>query len=216
MIVSRPGSRQRPIKEDGMKASKILILIAVSALCIPQVVAGDVTKNDFGVLAGYTAPTSSLKTAGIETKAEGTVDYGLQYRHKFLDSNRLGLGISVLYAQFDVKSAGVKAGTIDNTPVLIDLNWNFLEKRSLFIGVTAGYSMWGNFSPQGGGTNVNTKDNVVYGLNLGWDINLGDHWAILTSLRYLEQKVESDDPAAPSQSVNVNPVVANIGVAFRF
>jgi hypothetical protein len=151
-----------------MRVSRILILMAVVALFVPKVAAGDVTKNDFGILAGYIAPTTSTETGGIETKADGTVDYGLQYRHKFLDSNRLTLGFSALYSQFDLKVAGQQAGTIDNIPILIDLNWNFLEKRSLFIGVTAGYAMWGKVDPQGGGGSVSVKDNAVYGVNLGW------------------------------------------------
>jgi outer membrane protein W len=199
-----------------MRVRTILILTAMVALFIPHAAAADVTKNDIGLLVGYIAPTSSLTTGGIETKAEGTLDYGLQYRHKFLDSNRLGLGFSVLYAQFDVKSGGQTTATIDNIPFLVDLNWNFLEKRSLYIGVTAGYSMWGKLDAKAGGGSVNTKDNVVYGVNLGWDINLGDHWAILTNLRYLGQKFETDDPTIPNGSVDVNPVVANLGVAYRF
>jgi outer membrane protein W len=61
---------------------------------------------------------------------------GLEYKHKFLESNRLSLGISALYSQFDVKANGQKIGTIDNVPILLDLNWHFLEKRGLYIGVT--------------------------------------------------------------------------------
>jgi outer membrane protein W len=195
---------------------RILFLMAAVALFIPNAGASDVTKNDIGLLVGYIAPTSSSDITGIEVKAEGTLDYGLQYRHKFGEGNRIGLGFSALYSQFDVKTAGVKTGTIDNLPVLVDLNFHFLEKRSLFIGVTAGYSMWGKLDAQGGGGSVKVKDNALYGVNLGWDINLGDHWAILTSLRYLWQKVETDDPAIPDETVDVNPVVANLGVAYRW
>jgi outer membrane protein W len=76
--------------------------------------------------------------------------------------------------------------------------------------------MWGNFDPQGGGGSVNIKQNVLYGVNLGYDISLGKRWAILTNVRYLWLKAETDVSGAANQTIDVNPVVANVGFAFRF
>jgi outer membrane protein W len=177
---------------------------------------GDETKNDIGVVVGYIAPTTDSSILGIKTEADSTVDYGIEYKHRFLDSNRLSLGLSVLYADFDVKAAGTKVGTISNTPILVDLNWHLLKNKALYVGATAGYSMWGNFDPQGGGGSVNIKQNVLYGVNLGYDISLGKRWAILTNVRYLWLKAETDVSGAANQTIDVNPVVANVGFAFRF
>jgi len=198
-----------------MKVTRVLILLAVVALFIPHVTAADVKKNDIGVVVGYIAPTSDSTVQGIKTEADATVDYGIEYKHKFMDSNRLSLGVSVLFASFDVKAAGQKIGSIDNMPILVDANWHFLESRGLYVGVTAGYSTWGKVDVNGGG-NIAVKDNAVYGANFGWDFGLGEHWAILTNVRYLGQKVETDDPNVPDESVTVNPVIANVGFAYRF
>lgn len=199
-----------------MRATRLLILLAVVALVVPLAAAADVPKNDIGIVVGYIAPTSDSTVQGVKAEADSTVDYGLEYKHKFMESNRLSLGISTLYAEFELKANGQKVGSIENVPILIDLNWHFLEKRGLYIGVTGGYSMWGNLKVQGVGSSVAVKDDFVYGVNLGWDFGLGAHFAILTNVRYLGQKVESDDPNIPNESVSVNPVIANIGFAYRF
>lgn len=83
------------------------------------------------------------------------------------------------------------------------------------MGATVGYSMWGDFKPQGGGS-ANIKNDVLYGLNLGYDIAIGKRWAILTNLRYLGMKAETDVSGTVNQTVDVNPIVANVGFAFRF
>jgi outer membrane protein W len=201
-----------------MVRTKALVLSAVVLLGVTYAAAasGDETKNDIGVVVGYIAPTTDSSILGIKTEADSTVDYGIEYKHRFLDSNRLSLGLSVLYADFDVKAAGTKVGTISNTPILVDLNWHLLKNKALYVGATAGYSMWGNFDPQGGGGSVNIKQNVLYGVNLGYDISLGKRWAILTNVRYLWLKAETDVSGAANQTIDVNPVVANVGFAFRF
>ena len=194
------------------------ILIGLLAATVSHLTFAEVKKNDFGVLVGYIAPTSDSDVFGTKTEAEATVDYGLEYKHKFLESNSLGLGVSVLYSQFDIKAGGTNAGTIDNIPILVDLNWNFLENKNMYLGVTAGYSMWGDVEPPSGvaGSPVKVKQNVVYGANFGWDILIGERWAFLTNLRYLGQEVETDTSGVPTTKIKVNPVVANIGFAIRF
>jgi outer membrane protein W len=199
-----------------MRNVMVVLLIALVAVVAPQIASAEVKKNDIGVLVGYIAPSSDSTISGITTEATSTVDYGLEYKHKFGDGNHISLGLSVLYAQFDVEAGGTKVSTIDNIPILVDLNWHFLENRSLYVGVTAGYAMWGDLEPSGGGSAVSVKQNVVYGANLGWDIPLGERWAILTNVRYLVQEVETDQSGATNSKFNVNPVVANVGFAFRF
>ena len=201
-----------------MSMVKARVWIAVAALSVTcAVAASGEKKNDVGVLVGYIAPTSDSTISGVKTEADSTIDYGLEYKHRFLESNRLSLGVTLLYAQFDVKEGGQKTGTIDNFPILVDVNWHLLKNKNLYVGATAGYAMWGDFKPEGGGSNTSIKQNVVYGLNLGYDIPIGDRWAILTNVRYLAQEAESDEPgAAADDSIDVNPVVVNVGFAFRF
>lgn len=199
-----------------MRRLSAVILIVVVALLVPMVAAAAESKNDIGVVVGYIGPTADSTIDLEKTKAESTVDYGIAYKHKFLESNRLSLGVNLLFAQHDVKVSGTKIGTIDNMPILLDLNWHFLAKKNLYVGVTAGYAMWGDFKPEGGGESVSVKKNVVYGLNLGWDILLGEHWAIPINVRYLGQKVETDQANVQNETVNVNPIVANVGVSYRF
>jgi outer membrane protein W len=85
----------------------------------------------------------------------------------------------------------------------------------LYAGVTVGYSDWGSLDLDGGGGSVNTKSDTVYGVNFGYDIPIGKRWAILTNLRYLSQKVETDTGTGDI-SVDVNPIIANVGFAWRF
>jgi outer membrane protein W len=195
---------------------RILILLVIATLFVPVAAAADVKKNDIGVVVGYIAPTSDSTISGVTTEADSTIDYGIAYKHKFGEGNHFGLGVSLLFASFDVQAAGTTVGSIDNMPLLVDLNWHLLESRGLYFGVTAGYSTWGKIDPEFGGSSVAVKDNVVYGVNAGWDFGIGEHFAILTNVRYLGQKVETDDPAVPDTDVTVNPVIANVGFAYRW
>ena len=196
---------------------KALLLVAILFLGVTYVAAasGGETKNDLGVVVGYVWPSSDSTISGIKFEADSTIDYGVEYKHRFLASNRLSVGGTVLFANYDAKAAGTKFGDIDNTMFLVDANWHFLANKALYVGATLGYSDWGNLNVQGVG-GVNTKSNTVYGLNLGYDIPIGKRWAILTNLRYLSQKVETDVSGGGNISVDVNPIIANVGFAWRF
>ena len=193
-----------------------LILIAAATLAVTQVAAQSEKKNDVGVVVGYIAPSSDSTIAGVKTEAQSTVDYGITYKHRFLESNRLSVGGTILFAPFDVEAAGQEIGSIDYIPILIDANWHFLAKKNLYAGVTAGYANWGDFEPNDNSGNVSIKKNVVYGVNAGYDIPIGERWAILTNVRYLSQEAETDESGVQNETINVNPIVANVGFAFRF
>jgi outer membrane protein W len=196
-----------------MKLVKVLVLIAAVVLAVPQFASAADTNNDIGVVVGYLTPMSDSTIEGYKYEADSAMDYGIAYKHIF--GNRLGIGASLLMAQHDVKVEGQKVGTIDNMPLLFDLNFHFLPKRNLYVGVTAGYSFWGDvkYDNSVGGGSDKTKQNVVYGVNLGYDFHIGDNWSILANVRYLGEKVEPDQGG---DSVNVNPLVTNLGVAYRF
>ena len=198
-----------------MRTVKVLVLLAVLALAIPMASAAD-SKSDLGVVVGYIMPMSDSTVDGSKTEADSTMDYGLAYKYKFREN--MSFGANLLYADFDIKSGGEKAGTISAMPLLFDFNFHLLKGKNLYIGATLGYTFWGDAKGvpdgEGGTMTVPTKDNWVYGLNLGFDFPIGDNWAILTNVRYLGQKVEPDQSG--SDSLNVNPLIANVGVAYRF
>ena len=196
---------------------KAFVLAAVVLSGVTCVAASfDDTKNDIGIVAGYIAPSDDSTVLGVSTEADSTIDYGIAYKHRFLDSNRLSLGLSALYADFDVDAGGTTVATVTNTPILVDANWHFFGNKAFYVGVTAGYSMWGDLELSGGGGSVEMQDDFIYGVNLGYDIAIGKRWAILTNLRYLGMKAETDVSGATNQTLDVNPVVANVGFAFRF
>ncbi|HJQ98975.1 MAG TPA: OmpW family outer membrane protein [Candidatus Polarisedimenticolaceae bacterium] len=194
------------------------VLCAVAALGIVAALPALATeeRNDVGVVVGYVGPSSDSTIEGAKTEADNAVDYGVAYKHKFLESKRLSVGGNLLFTSFDVKADGVKAGDIDNMLFLLDANWHFLANKNLYAGVTAGYSNWGDFEPEGGGGNTSIKSDVVYGVNVGYDIPIGKRFAILTNLRYLGMKAESDDTSGSDDTVDVNPIIANVGFAWRF
>jgi len=199
-----------------MVRAKGLILIVAATLAVTHAAAQSEKKNDVGVVVGYIAPSSDSTIAGFKTEAQSTVDYGITYKHRFLESNRLSVGGTLLFAPLDVEAAGTEIGSIDYIPLLIDANWHFLAKKNLYAGVTAGYAMWGDFEPNDNSGNVNVKKNVVFGVNVGYDIPIGERWAILTNLRWLSQEAETDESGVQNQTINVDPIIANVGFAFRF
>ena len=197
-----------------MRALKVLALLAVVALAIPMASAAD-TKNDLGVVVGYIMPTSDSTIDGDKIEADSTIDYGLAYKFKFRPN--MSIGANLLYSDHDVKVGGQKIATVSNMPILFDFNYHLLKNKNLYIGATLGYSFWGDIKGENGFTGtVSTKDNFVYGLNVGYDLPVGENWAILFNFRYLGEKVETDESGVQNEDVNVNPIVANVGVAYRF
>jgi outer membrane protein W len=200
-----------------MKLVKGLILVGIVALVVPQIAAAADAKNEIGVVVGYIAPMSDSTFDGAKQEADSTVDYGIAYKYRFREN--MSFGASVLYANHDLKADGEKAGTISNMPLLFDFNLHLLKGKQLYVGVTVGYAFWGDakdvpIGDEGEPGTVTVKQNFVYGLNLGYDFHLGDKWAILTNVRYLGQKVEPDVSGA--SDLSVNPIVANVGLAYRF
>ncbi len=200
-----------------MRLGKVLVLVALLALIVPQAVSAADTKNDLGIMVGYIGPTSD-STVNVEglsgtVKAESTVDYGLAYKYKFREN--MSFGASLLYAKHDVKVAGEKVATISNMPLLLDYNFHLLAKKNLYVGVSLGYAWWGDLKGEGPITgSESVKKNWLYGVNLGYDIQLGQNWSIPINVRYLGQEIKTD--TSPEEKVTVNPVVANVGFAYRF
>jgi outer membrane protein W len=199
-----------------MKRSAVVLCAAAALLVAALPASAADERNDVGVVVGYIGPSSDSTIAGVKTEADNAVDYGIVYKHKFLESARLSVGANLLFTSFDVKADSDKIGSIDNMLFLVDANWHFLKNKNLYAGVTAGYSNWGDFKPEGGGGNTAIKSDVVYGLNVGYDIPIGKRFAILTNLRYLGMKAETDVANVANQTIDVNPIVANVGFAWRF
>ena len=199
-----------------MKSSAVVLCAAAALLVAALPASAADERNDVGVVVGYIGPSSDSTIAGIKTEADNAIDYGVAYKHKFLESARLSVGGSLLFTSFDVKADSDKIGSIDNMLFLVDANWHFLANKNLYAGVTAGYSNWGDFKPEGGGGNTAIKSDVVYGLNVGYDIPIGKRFAILTNLRYLGMKAETDVANVANQTIDVNPIIANVGFAWRF
>jgi outer membrane protein W len=202
-----------------MRLVKVLILVTVVALMVPQVAAAADTKSSFGVLLGYISPTGNSTLGGVKFEADSTMAAGLAYQYSF--NEKFSLGASLLYAKYDFNMTGSgfsneKCCDATFMPLLLDGNFHLLKNTAsvdFYLGPTGGYAMWGDSKGVDGGSEK-LKNNFVYGLNLGLDVPFQASWAFNAGLRYLKSKAESDEVAG--DNIDVDPWILTAGVSYRF
>jgi outer membrane protein W len=213
----------RSNKEDGMKLVKVLVLVAMVALIVPQIASAADAKNEIGLFVGYVSPTGEQTgTDGDiswKDKADSAMSFGVAYQYRFTDL--FSLGANLMYSKLDVKEtetdiAEHKIGDITFMPLLFDGNFHVLKNSKnvdFYLGPTVGYAFWGDFKDVDGDT-VSAKGEFVYGANFGLDVPFGDNWAFNAGVRYLLVGAEPDFPGA--EKMDVNPWVATVGISYKF
>jgi outer membrane protein W len=171
---------------------------------------------DFKLFGGaaYVAPQGDSALAGIASSVEASSEYGLEIGGEWRAAERFGLEVSYLDAGHDVEANGTAIGEIDLRPWTLTANFHIVSRDNLswYIGPSVSYIDWSDIALNGGGS-LDVNGETAYGVSTGLDIGLGDSFAILLGLRWLEASVESD--ALPGD-VSVDPLFARVGVAFRF
>ncbi len=216
-----------------MRPVKALVAIAVVALALPRSAGAADPKSSLEAFFGTVNPTGS-RDAELSIGAEplpGTIQMdsatglGVAYRYRLDD--RLSLGASVLFATYDVSVSTLpesgKIGDVASTSLLLDANFRVLrrfKRVEVHAGPTLGYAFWGDLQPKdlatdfGFSTARKPKGSLVYGANLGVDLPFEERWLAVARLRYLGTKVDTGDPVLGS--VDVNPWILTIGLAYRF
>ena len=207
-----------------MKITKLAILgslFVVAALAAPPAAAQGTHVKIYGS-AAYVAPLSeSDVTVGSITDA---VKNEKQVGWNFGIEGRLGkiFGIELDYvrANQDVQFAGTTVGSTNFSPLSLTLNFHLIHSTivDFYFGPSYSYVNWGDIHLNGAGqglfttTGLGTDSSNAWGVATGLDIGLGKHFAFSAGLRYIDTQMQIQN----GPGIDVNPLVARVGVAVRF
>jgi outer membrane protein W len=186
-----------------------------AALTLTAPLAAQERDYDFKLFAGGAniAPQSDTAVPGLASSVEASNETGWEIGGEWRATDRLGVELAYLDAKHDVEADGAAIATIDLRPLTFTANFHLVSRDSLswYLGPTLAYVDWSDIALAGGGT-IPVDAGTAYGLSTGVDIGLGDTVALQLGLRWLDAAVETN--VLPD--VDVDPLFARVGVAFRF
>lgn len=161
------------------------------------------------------------ETQEISDEATGFA-LGLEYRW----TPRIGVELGLLLVEMDTTYRLEVAGfaftdteAMDLESVLLGVNWHLTPERRVDVSI-------GGFVAQtkpedviflteiGGRAKRVFDDDIGFGLKVGLEVPLRPQsaWGLTASVRYLDTILESE---TPGQDLNLDPVVATVGVRYR-
>lgn len=208
-----------------MTVTRIAILtVGAAAAFVYGTTARAQQETHFKVYFGpaYVAPMSdSDVTFGSVTEtveAEQQVGWNLGVEGRFNDW--IGIELDYVNANEDVSFGGTTIGETNFSPLTATFNIHVVHTTvvDFYAGPSYSYVNWGDIhlnatgSGVTGSSEIGTDSSSGWGLSLGLDIGFGKHFAIQGGLKYLDVDLETQS----GQTYAMKPLVARLGVAFRF
>jgi outer membrane protein W len=151
-------------------------------------------------------------------EAQEQVGWNLGIEGRF--NKWLGLEIDYVNANQDVSFGGSTIGDTTFSPLTATFDIHVVHTKvvDFYLGPSYSYVNWGDIhlNAAGGGisgsSEIGTESSSAWGASLGLDIGFGKHFAIQAGLKYLDVDLELSN----GQAAGVDPLMARLGVAFRF
>jgi hypothetical protein len=187
----------------------------------PSLLAQDTHFKVYGGPA-YVSPMSNsdvtFDSFHDTVEAEKRVGWNLGFEGRW--GHLMGLEVDYVNATQDVKFGGTTIGDAEFSPLTATLNFHLIHTKivDFYVGPSYSFVNWGriHLNSDGGtlfdSSDLGTDSANGWGASAGLDIGLGKHIALTGGLKYL--KVDLELKSGPS--VNVDPLVARLGVAVRF
>ena len=208
-----------------MKNSRALVVLAAAFVVLALVAtpaAAQENKFKVFVAAGYISPLDSEDisvdeiTDTIEASSEVGYDFGIEWRLNKL----IGVELDYLNGKHDVELGGTKIAETDFKPLSLSLNFHLLHTNflDLYVGPTVSYVSWGDIKVEEAfqglleASSVSTDSETAVGAQVGLDIGIGPHFAIITTVRYLKVDITPEG----EDGLGVNPLIARVGAGWRW
>jgi outer membrane protein len=174
---------------------------------------------------------SSVFVAGSGERIHYSADngYGFGFDLEYRASRRVGIDFGVLTAtpvidvlidEVGVISASAKPRI---TPVYAGLNVHLTpdSRFDLYIGPLLAYVVYSSFDlvvdPWFLTEGFVTRNDFGIGVNLGFDIRLGDGgWLLTAAVKYLDTTLEASPPDESIGRTDIDPMIFSVGVGYRF
>lgn len=206
----------------------------------PAALATDLTELSSDQAPDQAAQTWHLKLTGASVQStagggfNGSVGVGLGVEYRA--SEHLGFEVGAVSSQVDAETGfqffGLDLGVESSlrvTPILARLNFHLTpgHKADLYLGPVAGWVRYGDLAVRLHipGENVvvvdqvKNKDGFAWGAHLGLDVPFGQRGFFFTSdATYLKATVkpESQATAAGALDLDLDPLIVQVGIGYRF
>ena len=130
------------------------------------------------------------------------------------------VGIELLGAvpfKHDIRARGVgDIGSTKHLPPTLSLQWHFLPDARIqpYVGVGVNYTKF--FSEDSSLGDLELSDSWGLAAQVGVDINLDKNWFMTADVRYIDIDTKVKLNGARIGTVKIDPVVATVGVGYRF
>jgi len=208
----------------GNRIALATLCIAAAGIFATSARAQDDEVKHFKIYGGpaYVAPMEdsdvTIGTVTDSIEAEKQVGWNIGFEGRF--NKWFGLELDYVDAQTDVSFGGTTIGETNFSPLTATFNIHLVHAKvvDFYLGPSYSWVNWGDISLNtegstiNGGSEIGTDSSSNWGVSLGIDFNIGEHFAIGAGLKYLNVDLETSS----GQTYGVKPLVARLTAAFRF
>jgi outer membrane protein len=166
-----------------------------------------------GRIVSLQADNGNSPTVGVSVSdkvfPEGDISY-------FFTKNIAAELILTYPQKHDVKLNGTKIGSIKELPPTLTAQYHFLPDTQFdpYVGAGINYTaVFGVDLPTGLSVE---HSSVGYALQAGFDYKIDKNWSVNVDVKYMDIKVDVKANGAKLTELSVSPVVAGVGVGYRF
>jgi len=194
----------------------LFAVAAVAVFASAPALAQDHPTGRLFITVDYVAPNGDedITINSVTDAVQGRDDFGYEIGYEGRFNRVFGLEGSFLAGSndFELDNNGGDLGSLDQRALTLALNFHIIPAKyfDLWLAPVASWYSFGDLEDING-NNIDINDEWGYGAQLGFDIGIGKVFAIEGGVRYVKL-----DLSTGNQNVAFDPVIARVGVAFRF
>jgi outer membrane protein len=196
-----------------MRSAPVLTLALILALQFPATAAaqadGQWLVRGRGIVI---APDASSKPAGLDVKADATIEIDIT-RHL---TPLLSLELVLATASQEVTAGGTSLGSVNHLPPTLLLQVHPIREGPVQPYLGAGGNLTIFYARSGGLEALNLSTSLGWAVQGGVDIPVGRRSIINLDLKYVNIQTEVESGGSKLYELEINPWVIGAGLGYRF
>jgi outer membrane protein len=211
-----------------LNAKVIALSLLASAAFAPAASAGVLENVQLKVGVSGVLPDESADISVIGGDVDISDEYVPTLAIEYFFNDNVSAELLCCAAQHDVKAVGTALGTVNlgqithfPPTVTLKYRWTTLGAIQPYVGAGVNYTHFFNDKLPAGGpvTSIDYGDSFGGALQAGADFKFNDHWAVNVDVRKIWINTDVTIMAGPTRidaDVDINPIVATVGLGYRF
>lgn len=200
-----------------------------AALLVAGLSTPAVAKEKGDILARLRAVAFLTDTSGTTDEFGGVArtsdDFIPELDFTYFFTDNIAAELILGYTQHSAEIIGSAAGDLDLgstllLPPVLSLQYHFQPKSKLspYLGVGVIYAMWFGTNKGRSVEKVDYSNEFGYSLQAGMDYAITDQWSLNLDVKkvFIDTTISVNDGAINARNVDLDPLVASIGIGFRF